>query len=85
MTDTSSEPTLAFETMKQPFEQKMWGSLLQEWSCSLWTVILRTIWIGVAIAACIGALRLMAWADTGSRGDGTTIETTIKPTNRNES
>ena len=54
--------------MKQPFEQRMWGTLLQEWSCSVWDLILRTIWIGVAVAACIGALRLMAWADKDMRG-----------------
>lgn len=67
MTRTSREPTLAFENMKQPFEKTVWDTLLGEWSCSLWDVILRTIWIGVAIACCIGALRLMAWADEGSR------------------
>lgn len=56
----------------------MWGTLLQEWSCSLWTVILRTIWIGVAVAACVGALRLMAWADKDMRGKSETIEQPAK-------
>ena len=78
MTRTSREPMLAFENMKQPFEQRMWGTLLQEWSCSLWTVILRTIWIGVAVAACVGALRLMAWADKDMRGKSETIEQPAK-------
>ena len=45
----------------------------------LWLVVLKTIWLAIAVAAIIGALRLMAWADTGSRGTGTTIETTILP------
>ena len=32
-------------------------------------VALKTIWLAIAVAALIGALRLMAWADTGSRGE----------------
>ena len=61
---------------KHTFEKTVWDTLLGEWSCSLWTVILRTIWIGVAIAACIGALLLMAWADKDMR---TTNPTTTQP------
>ena len=60
--------------MKQPFEKTVWDTLLGEWSCSLWAVMLRTIWIGVAIACCIGALRLMAWADKDMRNNPTTTQ-----------
>lgn len=35
----------------------------------LWVIVLKTIWLAVAAAGVIGALRLMAWADTGSRGE----------------
>jgi len=41
--------------------------LLAEWACTAWDMILRTIWLGLAVAATIGVLRLMAWADEGSR------------------
>ena len=30
-------------------------------------VALKTVWLTLAVIALIGALRLMAWADTGSR------------------
>lgn len=33
----------------------------------LWNVVLKTIWLAIAVAGIIGALRLCAWADTGSR------------------
>ena len=45
----------------------------------LWDIVLKTIWLGLAVAAIIGALRLMAWADTGSHGDGSQIEQNIIP------
>lgn len=45
----------------------------------LWNVVLKTIWLAVAAAAIIGALRIMAWADTGSHGDGSQIEQNIIP------
>jgi len=40
-------------------------------------VALKTIWLAIAVAALIGALRLMAWADKGSRGDGTKVERSL--------
>lgn len=60
--------------MKQPFEKNVWDTLLGEWSCSLWTVILRTIWIGVAVAACMGVIRLMSWADKDMRGKSEEVQ-----------
>ena len=55
--------------------------LLSEWACTAWDMILRTIWLGLAVAATIGVLRLIAWADTGSRGE-CPIEKNIIPTNQ---
>jgi hypothetical protein len=53
--------------MKRSFEQKLWDVLLGEWAVSVWDIVLRTIWLALFVAAIIGAFRLMAWADTGSR------------------
>jgi len=52
---------------KQSFEKKLWDCLLREWAISAWDMILRTIWIAIFVAAVIGALRLMGWADTDMR------------------
>jgi hypothetical protein len=43
--------------------------LLSEWACTARDMILRTIWLALFVAAIIGVLRLMAWADTGMHGD----------------
>jgi hypothetical protein len=40
----------------------------------LWNVVLKTIWLAIAVAGIIGALRLCAWADTDMKGDGTKVE-----------
>ena len=53
--------------MKRSFEQKLWDCLLGEWAVSAWDIVLRTIWLGLAVAAIIGVLRLCAWADTDMR------------------
>ena len=52
---------------KNKVEKAFWDCLLSEWACNAWDVILRTIWLLLFAAAVIGALRLMAWADTGAR------------------
>ena len=44
----------------------------------LWLVLLKTIWLALAALVLIGAVRLMAWADTGSRGE-CPIEESILP------
>lgn len=53
--------------------------LLQEWAVSAWVIVLRTVWIAIFVMAVLTALRLMAWADTGMRGDGSTIEKSVIP------
>ena len=35
----------------------------------LWDVVMRVFWLAVFAAAIIGVMRLMAWADTGMRGN----------------
>ena len=55
MTRTSREPTLALRDMKEHY--------------TLWEAVMRCFWIGVTILAVLGLLRLMAWADTGMRGE----------------
>ena len=59
-------------------EQAFWDLLLREWAVSAWDVVLRTIWLAIFVATAIGALRLMAWADTGSRGE-CPVEKSILP------
>jgi len=44
----------------------------------LWKVILQTIWLALVAAAILGAMRLMAWADTGMKG-GPSIEERLVP------
>ena len=39
----------------------------QNWNCSLWELMLRTLWLLLTLLAIVGALRLMGWADTGAR------------------
>ena len=39
------------------------------WNCSLWELCLRIIWSLLFAAGVLVFLRLMAWADTGSRGE----------------
>jgi hypothetical protein len=56
MTDTSSEPTLAFENMKQPFEEN---------NVSFFMMLYRTVWLIIVVG---GILAACAWADKGSRG-----------------
>ena len=56
MADTSSEPTLAFETMKQSFEENNVSFLMM-----LYRIVWLTIVVGGILAAC-------GWADTNSRG-----------------
>lgn len=60
-------------------EQAFWDLLLSEWAVSAWDIVLRTIWLCIFAAAVIGALRLMAWADTGSRKP---YDNTILPSER---
>jgi len=43
----------------------------------LWDIVLKTIWLAVAAVSIIGALRLIAWADTGSHGDGSKVERSV--------
>jgi len=50
-------------------EKQLWRLILREWDVSIWTVIMRTIWLALFVAAIISLLRLCAWADTGSRGE----------------
>lgn len=56
-------------------EKQLWKIVLREWDVSFGTVLVRIIllafWVGVALIA----LRLMSWADTGSRKlyDNTTV------------
>ncbi len=61
-------------TIMKPHTQR----LLSEWACNAWDMILRTIWLALFAAAFIGLLRLMAWADTGARGEAP-IERSILP------
>jgi hypothetical protein len=42
---------------------------MNQWNCTIWELCLRIIWLALAGLAIIGALRLCAWADTGSRGE----------------
>jgi hypothetical protein len=50
-------------------ETKLWSFLLREWDVSFGEMIVRTVLLALAVAGVILALRLMAWADTGSRGE----------------
>jgi len=51
----------------------------QQHDCSFWELCMRLIWLLIFGASIIAALRLMAWADTGSRGE-CPIEKNIIPT-----
>lgn len=53
---------------KHTFEKIVWDTVLQEWTVSLWDIVLRTIWLMIAAAAVIGGLKAMGWADTDMRG-----------------
>lgn len=41
----------------------------EDWNTSLRGLCLRIIWLGIVVLGLIAVLRLMAWADTGSRGE----------------
>lgn len=41
----------------------------EDWNTSGWGVIRRIIWLAAVVAGLIAVLRLMAWADTGARGE----------------
>ena len=45
---------------------------------TLWQAIMRCFWIGILILGFLGLLRLMAWADTGIRGESP-IERSLMP------
>lgn len=40
-----------------------------DWNTSFGGVIRRIIWLATVLAILTAVLRLMAWADTGSRGE----------------
>lgn len=52
---------------------------MNHWNTTIGGLILRVIWLALFAAAVIAVLRLMAWADTGSKGE-CPIETSIIPT-----
>jgi hypothetical protein len=56
MTCTSHEPTLAFENMKQPFEEN---------NVSFFMMLYRIVWLIIVVG---GILAACGWADTNSRG-----------------
>lgn len=40
-----------------------------DYDCTLWELLMRLIWLLIFAVSAVFALRLMAWADTGSRGE----------------
>jgi len=50
---------------------------MKEIMYELWQVLLRIMWLIIVVTALVLALRVMAWADAGSRGDGTTIKANL--------
>ena len=50
------------------------------WNTTLWGLVLRVIWLAIAVAGFVAVLRLCAWADTGIRNESP-IEKNIIPTN----
>lgn len=51
---------------------------MKDWNCTLWGLCLRIIWLGIVVLGLIAVLRLMAWADTGARGE-CPVEQSILP------
>ena len=51
----------------------------QDWNCTFGGLLRRIIWLALVVGLLITVLRLMAWADTGSRGE-CPVERNLIPT-----